>query len=47
MQVRTETSVNPEDYVHSSAQFYLTGKQGVFEVTSFMELSDIDLTSSH
>jgi hypothetical protein len=34
----------PEDYPHSSAQFYITDKQGIFEVTSWMELQDIDLT---
>ena len=38
--------MNPEDYVHSSAQFYLNNKQGVFNVTSFMQLQDIDLTLS-
>jgi hypothetical protein len=35
---------NPEDYIHSSAGFYINNKQGVFEITSFMELQDIDLT---
>ncbi len=38
-------AINPEDYWHSSAQFYINNKQGVFEVTSFMELEDIDLTN--
>ncbi len=33
-----------EDYVHSSAKFYGTGQQGVYEVTSYRELEDVDLT---
>jgi hypothetical protein len=37
-------ALNPEDYVHSSAGFYINNKQGIFEVTSFMELQEIDLT---
>ncbi len=32
------------DYVHSSAKFYLTGEQGHYAVTSYLELQDIDLT---
>jgi hypothetical protein len=35
---------SPEEYEHSSAKFYITGKQGVYTVTSFMELHDINLT---
>jgi len=34
----------PENYVHSSALFYVSGLQGPFEVTSYAELEDIDLT---
>ena len=34
----------PEAYVHSSASFYVLGVQGIYPVTSFMELEDIDLT---
>jgi hypothetical protein len=34
----------PEQYAHSSAKFYITGEQGIYAVTSFMELRDIDLT---
>jgi hypothetical protein len=34
----------PEEYRHSSAKFYITGEQGIYAVTSFMELHDIDLT---
>lgn len=35
---------SPEEYDHSSAKFYITGEQGIYSVTSFMELMDIDLT---
>ena len=35
---------NPEDYVHSSAKYYLTGLQGVYPVTDYTDLEDIDLT---
>ena len=34
----------PEQYIHSSAKFYITGEQGVYRVTSYTELEDIDLT---
>ena len=34
----------PEQYVHSSAKFYILGVQGIYPVTSCMELNDIDLT---
>jgi REP element-mobilizing transposase RayT len=36
----------PEDYVHSSAKYYYTGEQGIYPVITYMELQDIDLTSS-
>ncbi len=36
----------PEQYVHSSAKFYIEGEQGIYPVTSLMELRDIDLTNS-
>jgi hypothetical protein len=35
---------NPWEYPHSSAQFYFTGKQGVYEVLRYQNLNDIDLT---
>jgi REP element-mobilizing transposase RayT len=34
---------SPIDYAHSSAMFYSTG-QGAYEVTSYSDLKDIDLT---
>jgi hypothetical protein len=37
---------NPQDYRHSSALFYLTGKYAEFEVINVGELKDIDLTGT-
>ena len=34
------------DYQHSSAKFYMTGRQGVYEVLNYCELADVDLTAS-
>ena len=36
---------SPVDYQHSSAKYYITGEQGIYHVTNFMELEDIDLTT--
>ena len=33
-----------EDYVHSSAKFYAAGEQGIYSVTSYATLEDVDLT---
>src|SRR6266487_5573789 len=35
----------PEQYIYSSAKFYIMGEQGRYPVTSYMELPDIDLTT--
>jgi hypothetical protein len=35
----------PEQYEHSSARYYYTGERGLYPVTNFMELRDIDLTA--
>ena len=32
------------EYIHSSARFYITGVQGIYEVLHFRKLDDIDLT---
>jgi REP element-mobilizing transposase RayT len=37
--------LQPEDYMHSSAKYYVTGEQGVYIVTGYMELQDVDLTA--
>jgi REP element-mobilizing transposase RayT len=34
----------PENYIHSSATYYASGQQGLYEVTSYAEIEDIDLT---
>ncbi|MCC6286785.1 MAG: hypothetical protein IT249_02770 [Chitinophagaceae bacterium] len=34
----------PEDYIHSSAKYYITGEQGVYNVCNNMLLQDVDLT---
>ena len=34
----------PEDYLHSSAKFYITGEQGGYQVTDIEVMEDIDLT---
>jgi REP element-mobilizing transposase RayT len=36
--------MNPADYQHSSAKYYLSGEQGIYHVTHCGELKDIDLT---
>lgn len=36
---------SPVDYVHSSAKYYLTGEQGVYSVTHYKEIEEIDLHS--
>ncbi len=36
----------PEEYLHSSATYYFTGKDGVYPVITYMELQDINLTIS-
>ncbi len=36
---------NPVDYIHSSANFYIDGKQGEYPLTSYSELEDIDLST--
>ena len=37
-----QLAVNPIEYIHGSARFYLTGVQGIYAVTNFMEMEDID-----
>jgi hypothetical protein len=35
------------EYKHSSAKYYQTGEQGVYNITSYTELEDIDLTKAN
>lgn len=41
-----ELAKQPWEYVHSSARFYYTGEQGIYPVTSYTDLEDIDLTKA-
>ena len=36
---------NIVEYVHSSAKYYLTGEQGIYEVTHYKDIEAIDLHS--
>jgi hypothetical protein len=38
-------AASPEQYVHSSAGFYLMGNSGIYAVMNYKALEDIDLTS--
>ena len=35
--VKKKLIITPEEYIHSSAKFYLTGEQGIYPVTHFVE----------
>ncbi len=37
-----QLAINPIEYLHSSAKFYLTGEQGIYPVTNFMEMEDVN-----
>jgi REP element-mobilizing transposase RayT len=37
---------NPADYTHSSACYYITSEQGIYNVTNYMKLMDIDLSGA-
>ncbi len=38
---------NPIKYTHSSAKFYLTEEQGIYSVTNFMEMEDVNFNESN
>ena len=38
-----ELCVNAVDYIHSSAKYYITGRQGIYPVTNCADLPEIDL----
>jgi REP element-mobilizing transposase RayT len=40
-----DLAASPVEYLHSSARFYITGVQGVYEVTNYGFLKDISLTN--
>ena len=37
-----QLAANPIIYIHSSAKFYLTGVQGIYPVTNFMEVGEVN-----
>lgn len=37
---------NPADYLHGSAKYYITGEHGIYKVTNYMEIEDLDLTKN-
>ena len=37
-----QLAANPIEYIHSSAKFYLTGVQGIYPVTNFMEMEEVN-----
>ena len=37
-----QLAANPIEYFHSSAKFYLTGVQGIYPVTNFMEMEEVN-----
>jgi len=37
--------LDPTDYVHSSAKFYAEGMQGIYPVTSFSAMQDVNLVT--
>ena len=41
---RWNLALNPAEYLHSSARFYICGEQGVYRVTNVNQLDDVDLT---
>jgi REP element-mobilizing transposase RayT len=41
-----QLAVNAVEYLHSSAKYYLTGVQGLYEVANFMEMEDVDFKDS-
>lgn len=43
-QERWKLAARPDLYLHSSALFYILDKEGVYQVTSYTEMEDIDLT---
>ena len=41
-----ELAANPIEYLHSSAKFYLTGLQGIYPITNFMEMEEVNFNLS-
>ncbi len=43
---RWELCNHPDDYMHSSACYYKTGKQGICQLTNILEMEDISLSQT-
>ena len=41
-----QLAANPIKYIHSSGKFYLTGVQGIYPVTNFMEMEEVNFNLS-
>ena len=41
-----QLAVSAVEYIHSSAKYYLTGEQGIYAVTNFMEMEDVDFNKN-
>jgi REP element-mobilizing transposase RayT len=41
-----QLAANPIEYIHSSAKFYLTGVQGIYPVTNFLEMEEVNFNLS-
>ena len=41
-----QLAANPIEYIHSSAKFYLTSVQGIYPVTNFMEMEEVNFNLS-
>ena len=39
--VKAGLVINPEDYVHSSAKFYMTGEKGIYPVSHYLNFYDV------
>ena len=37
----------PQDYLHSSARYYISGRHSIYEIISYTELENIDLTKAN
>jgi hypothetical protein len=41
-----QLAINAIEYLRSSARFYLTGMQGIYPVTNFMEMEEVVFNKS-
>ncbi|MFT3681942.1 MAG: hypothetical protein QM791_16835 [Ferruginibacter sp.] len=43
---RWQLASSSVEYAHSSAKYYITGEQGIYPVTNFMEMEDLDFDNN-